>query len=254
MEKRYHRYAHLSEVRTDIEIGKRVKKGDFIGRLGNTGNSTTAHLHYDVLKTIKKLTNFHQYTSKNQTKDKVLERYTDPREYITNLLPTQYDHLGWNFLENIGGGQLHPGIDINGLGGGNADLGNEVFATTDGVFAYFFDQGTDKKNSNNGWGNMIVIEEDKPEPIKQKPVEQPFIKKTINTIMKQPIGAPKSEARKNIESTAFAFLYLALPQILLYVANGITESDLDGNWRSSAVIIGVIANALTKYYLHDIKK
>ena len=40
------RYAHLSEFR--VANGQRVKRGDVIGLSGNTGNSTGAHLHWDL--------------------------------------------------------------------------------------------------------------------------------------------------------------------------------------------------------------
>ena len=41
------RYAHMSEI--TVEVGKPVKRGDCIGLSGNTGSSTGAHLHYEVL-------------------------------------------------------------------------------------------------------------------------------------------------------------------------------------------------------------
>lgn len=40
-------YAHLSRV--DVLVGDRVRRGEMIGRVGNSGNSTGAHLHF-VLK------------------------------------------------------------------------------------------------------------------------------------------------------------------------------------------------------------
>ena len=39
-------YAHLSKF--NIERGNRIKRGDIIGYVGNTGRSTGSHLHYEV--------------------------------------------------------------------------------------------------------------------------------------------------------------------------------------------------------------
>ncbi|HEY0431720.1 MAG TPA: M23 family metallopeptidase [Pyrinomonadaceae bacterium] len=40
------RYGHLSHI--DIEAGKTVERGQFIGRVGSTGRSTGPHLHYEI--------------------------------------------------------------------------------------------------------------------------------------------------------------------------------------------------------------
>ncbi|TET23482.1 MAG: M23 family metallopeptidase [Candidatus Cloacimonadota bacterium] len=39
-------YGHLRAF--DVAVGDRVKKGDYIGEVGNTGKSTGSHLHYEV--------------------------------------------------------------------------------------------------------------------------------------------------------------------------------------------------------------
>ncbi|MBX7222377.1 MAG: M23 family metallopeptidase [Blastocatellia bacterium] len=40
------RYGHLSAF--DVEAGQRIRRGDIIGRAGNTGRSTGTHVHYEV--------------------------------------------------------------------------------------------------------------------------------------------------------------------------------------------------------------
>jgi murein DD-endopeptidase MepM/ murein hydrolase activator NlpD len=41
-------YAHLNDY--NVKRGMRVKRGDIIGYVGNTGRSQAPHLHYEILK------------------------------------------------------------------------------------------------------------------------------------------------------------------------------------------------------------
>jgi murein DD-endopeptidase MepM/ murein hydrolase activator NlpD len=46
-------YAHMSQI--GVRRGQKVKRGDVIGQVGNTGKSTGPHLHYEVIKDGKKV-------------------------------------------------------------------------------------------------------------------------------------------------------------------------------------------------------
>jgi hypothetical protein len=53
------RYAHLNSF--NVREGQKVKRGDVIGYVGNTGLSTAPHLHYEVEKDDKKVNPVHYY-------------------------------------------------------------------------------------------------------------------------------------------------------------------------------------------------
>jgi murein DD-endopeptidase MepM/ murein hydrolase activator NlpD len=44
----YFFYAHLLDVAPGIELGVPVTAGQLIGHVGKTGNTTVAHLHFEV--------------------------------------------------------------------------------------------------------------------------------------------------------------------------------------------------------------
>ena len=45
---RYAFYAHLRPHSTTLKVGDRVRQGQIIGRLGNSGNSSAPHLHFHI--------------------------------------------------------------------------------------------------------------------------------------------------------------------------------------------------------------
>ena len=54
-------YAHMSKVA--VKKGQKVKRGDVIGYVGNTGRSVAPHLHYEVVKDGKKVNPINFYYS-----------------------------------------------------------------------------------------------------------------------------------------------------------------------------------------------
>lgn len=56
------KYAHLNQILT--KPNNQVKKGEIIGRVGTTGNSTGDHLHYEILKNGKHIDPFPLVTLK----------------------------------------------------------------------------------------------------------------------------------------------------------------------------------------------
>jgi murein DD-endopeptidase MepM/ murein hydrolase activator NlpD len=64
------RYAHLSKI--GVKTGEKVKRGEVVGLLGNTGRSTGPHLHYEVL---------------------LRNSSTDPLNYFNDLTMEDYDKM-----------------------------------------------------------------------------------------------------------------------------------------------------------------
>lgn len=143
----YHRFGHLKEYPA-VKIGDQVKRGQLLGYVGNTGNSTGAHLHYDVCKELHKLP--YEYVQ-GMSKAKVAELYPDPSVYMKDELPCPNTlNTGWKYLQWTGS-LYHPGIDINSPN----DFGIPIKSPIDGRVMFI----VSAKEPNHGWGNMLIIEE-----------------------------------------------------------------------------------------------
>lgn len=72
------RYAHLHK--THVKVGQKVKRGEYIAEVGNSGKSTAPHLHYEVIKNNKAINPinffFNDLTPKEY--DKILELSEKP--------------------------------------------------------------------------------------------------------------------------------------------------------------------------------
>lgn len=53
------KYAHMNQI--DVKIGQKIKRGEPIGQVGNSGTSTGPHLHYEVIHNGKKVNPVHYF-------------------------------------------------------------------------------------------------------------------------------------------------------------------------------------------------
>ena len=165
---KYHRLGHIKPEKS-LKIGAIVRSGDVVGN-NSTGNGKwAAHVHFDILAYEPK--KWTEYVI-GQSKDWVLTHYHDPRGLEKAVLPT-FDHLGYGWLSPAvysGKNAIHPGLDLNGKGSGNDDLGDPVHSPCTGVVRYVYHG----EGSNEGWGGLLVIEE--------KIIEQPMKKEFVEAI------------------------------------------------------------------------
>ena len=66
-------YAHMEEF--NVKMGEKVKRGDCIGYVGNTGHSTGPHVHYEVFKDGKRVNPVHFFFQdlNDEEYEKILE-------------------------------------------------------------------------------------------------------------------------------------------------------------------------------------
>lgn len=175
----YTRYGHVNQI--FVKVGDKVKVGQKIATNGTGNGQWLAHLHRDHPKKIPG-GNFGFYNI-GWTKEKTLEYFNDPMKYPKGL-GKLYSHLGLDWLQLWNYGTkaapkwcYHPGLDENGMGSGNADFDEPVYAVAEGVVVYVANDG---KAKNGGWGKLIVIEEKKTEVVAAKPVAKTTDKKVTS--------------------------------------------------------------------------
>lgn len=154
--KKLHLFAHMDK--------NFVKKGDKvlkyvtpIGTLGTGNGQYPAHLHFSISEGLT-TTQLYNYIS-GWSKQKVQSFYTDPTKIIDfeTMFGRKMDvgNFGYAFLQWVGYG-FHPGVDVNGLSGGNTDFGYAFKSSCSGTVVL----ETRTWFKNGGWGNLIIIEED----------------------------------------------------------------------------------------------
>jgi len=152
-EKRMYLFAH--NAKNYVHRGQRVKKGDRVGTIGTANGQWYAHLHLSVSKglTVEQIFGYVRWWKL----DKVKKYYEDPRKTVDKnklfKLPIDEGHRGWGYLQKMGWRYYHPGIDYNGLGGGNTDYGYRFYSPVNGKVVFSGDRG-------GKWGYCVIIEEE----------------------------------------------------------------------------------------------
>ena len=150
------RYLHLAYGTVNVTVGDRVKRGQVIGYMGNTGNAFGAHLHFEVLKDGNRI-NPTEYLDKDFPKSNNVNVYYRVRTVKHGWLPEVKnldDYAGWEnspitdvairvdrgsirYRVHIKGGNWLPyvtGYDINNTSTGYAGNGKVI----DAVEVYYY--------------------------------------------------------------------------------------------------------------------
>lgn len=141
-----------------------VRKGDNVvknttplGTIGTGNGQYPAHLHYSVSLGLS-VDQLYAYIAR-WPKEKVQKYYRDNRGVdIQGMFGRKMDvgGFGYDWLQWVGYG-YHPGVDINGLGGGNTDFGVAFRSPVDGQVIHEWRGWT----KNKGFGNVIIVAEKK---------------------------------------------------------------------------------------------
>ena len=84
-------YGHMNGYKNNLKVGSKVKRGDVIGYIGQTGRATGPHLHYEVWKNGKTVNPLGNYVLvAKQLKGDELDRY---QKYAATIHPEFDQHL-----------------------------------------------------------------------------------------------------------------------------------------------------------------
>ena len=135
-----------------VKKGDKVKKGDYIGEIGNANGKWIAHLHLSASEGLS-IGEIKSYII-NWKKSKVEKYYQNPKDLFSGKdlfdVPIDEGNAGYDWLQWIGNG-YHNGVDYNGLGGGNTDYGYKIKTPFDGEII----ESSDWKG---GWGKCVVLQ------------------------------------------------------------------------------------------------
>lgn len=156
------RFAHFCHLKDPafVRIGTYVKRGQQIGYIGNTGTSTGAHLHIELMKNKPPSWTFYPT---GYSLRRVRDLYDDPTFLFKDGIPCDFSYRGYGFLQWTGK-VFHPGLDVNSPN----DYGKPLYSPVNGRVQ--FSEGVSAWNRfgrkvlpsffNKGFGNHIWIEVD----------------------------------------------------------------------------------------------
>lgn len=144
------RFAHL-EMPSARVVGSVIRRGDVIGRMGNTGSSTAPHLHYDVVEGYKTLPYRLKDIVFNRDTIRQLALFNDDELFDFEIVTTAYfgDHT---YLDKDGKWKMHPAMDV---------VPKNRHIEPDRNFDFFWNRSSDGvllyKGFNSGYGDHIMV-------------------------------------------------------------------------------------------------
>lgn len=104
------RYMHMKKGSIKVKVGDEVKRGQVIGSMGSTGNSTGRHLHFDLSFTGNVVSKYGGKYINSQGRT-----YIDPKPYLagTKTLFNDKPALGTYVVKDEVNVRLGPGTNYN---------------------------------------------------------------------------------------------------------------------------------------------